>query len=265
MRRIAFACLIATSGVSAQPVTIDVDVVHALVEMMGQPIGFVDAAPDSLRPLLPDGAEVLGALVPETPGPFTSVVARLEDEPAAAAEAFRARGVRDWEIRSPESERGGFAASDRFEVSVSRGGTEASLVFMARPRGLGSLVVLVVQPAQRGGGLDWEMEAVGRHLPVLIAPPGDTQRVQGGGGSLDYQVNRTTLESGLALEAVVTHYNRQMAAAGWTPVTYALEADHAFGVWTQTIEGEPLIVTLQITPGGAAEYALTLVLTGAEQ
>ncbi|MGB3542203.1 hypothetical protein [Rubrivirga sp.] len=266
MRFILLACLLTTTAASAQPTTVDIDFVNGFFGVMGQSTTYMETVPDSLRPLLPDGAEVLGALVPSgTRGSFVSAVVRLETDAQDAAQAFRARGVPGWEITDAPESQGGFASgAQRFEVELSRGEIGAGLMFSARPRGPGSLAVIVAQPRQPERA-DWETESIRRHMPALDSPPGGRQQNEGGGGSSDHWTNRAFLQSDLGLEDVAAHYGSQMEAAGWTDVASTLKDERAIGVWIHTLEGEMLTATLDVILDSPGTYALRLMLVGTEQ
>lgn len=261
MRRIplplcALAALVAVAGpVAAQPGSYDAEVVYALTGLSGPEAIRVGAAPDSLRPFLPAGAEVIATT--DRPGPFGSrsveVLARLAEAPADAEARYVAPDVAGWSLRPPyvapdrPMSRVGFASSrsalgPRSIDYDSDSGPPATIAVRFRPRSEGGAFAEVeyrrLYPfesdlRQRS---EPESEALEAVLPFLTPPERGRQFRTGGGSSGDSFTSQAILESDLAPAEVSAHYGGLLEAGGWSAGGAASTDDLAISVWTREVD-----------------------------
>ncbi|MEM0963205.1 MAG: hypothetical protein AAGK21_11795, partial [Bacteroidota bacterium] len=93
-------------------------------------------------------------------------------------------------------------------------------------------------------------------LPRLEPPVGDFQATRGGGGGTDNYDSEAELISEYAISDLMTHYGRQMEAAGWTAVGENVTADFATSAWTKNHDVGPVAASLLIRSVEEAEYRL---------
>ncbi|WP_412061675.1 hypothetical protein [Rubrivirga sp. IMCC45206] len=275
MRVLCLALFALAAGAHAQPATIDTEFVEAVLGITESDGALlVGEAPDSVRVLLPEGADVLGTIAStDYRAPYVMTVARVDGDAAAVAATIRASTVDGWDVhpdpRRPEA-RGGFVTEPALvsEVLFVRGEGPEQFGFVGvLPRSAGGAFVVVRMQEGTPYGLDPDEafdahDRLKAHVPRLTSPPGDRQRATGGGGSGDYQILRAELDSDLPPAALASHYDAQLAEGGWTGLSGATRGDLAVSTWTRTIDGERFTATFEADRTADGTYALALVVLG---
>ncbi|MGB3542202.1 hypothetical protein [Rubrivirga sp.] len=276
---IAICALAWAIAPSAQPATYDADLVRAFFGLDGSET-LTAAAPDSLRSLLPPGAQVIGTRTFSGPLGGALVVARLGDAAEVAQLMYREMDTPGWVPPAPKEPdsylEGGFTTDfprDTTTLNLEAETSEATarITFADFPRG-GSYVRVRVYPRdpvdvynERNARLNppppsREQDRFDPHLPLMTAPPGGLQTATGGGGGggsgSNHYTARANLESDLLPAAVSAHYAAQMADAGWASAGDYASDTLATSSWTREGDDGPLAALLYIRALEDGSYAL---------
>src|SRR5688572_1680306 len=221
----------------AQPESIPRDLVVALLTF-GTGVGGTDLRvgkmPDDTPPeFVPPGADVLGSM---TQFENLVIVLGVRETPDSAIGSMQTRLLGSGWTRPPAPPRAppprGFVAAD-FPVGggmggmpdvLCRGDESVTLSSMYRSSG-GSLLKVAFNRGARFSSCRQRESASYRSpyedapIPTLRAPPGSMMSGSGSSASNDRMTLSTRLSTRLKPGEVVSHYDAQMRAAGWTPVS----------------------------------------------
>ena len=234
----------------------------------------IGKAPDDIPPeLIPPGAEILGSV---TQFEQRIIVLAVKQTPDSAISSLQASLLgTGWKEppRPPSMNRGGFVAADAFtsmggQPDIVCRGDEVVTLSATYRRTSGSVLKVSYSKGQRYGACTVRQEAYrspydDAPIPTLRAPGGSISKGNGMGGSSEGQINlNTTLGTTLRPAEVVTHYDKQMIAAGWTSRSDGaadIVAVHTYRknddkgrVWTATLaaqtipDGKDMDVSLRI-------------------
>jgi hypothetical protein len=270
---------------SAQPAAVDGELAFALLGIDDAEALAVGTAPDSLRPLLPEGATVLGTLRRDVGiggrGTVT-VLGRLDESPEEVAAAYARNAPDGWTSYSPErfsEPAGGFASSTSGTAGRSfqyYAGEDAERVaqvsVIGRPAGGAYVRVhqrwrhpLETNPHRGRAERPAWVDALEGSLPLLTAPEGDVQRRTGGGGGPDDDSSEADLRTDRPLAEVLTHIGGQMAEGGWTPGSHVSVGEVGTSSWVREWEGKSLAAMLYVRREAADRYALRIHVLGPDR
>ena len=275
----------------AQAPTVPADLFYAAAHVRDAESVTVGEAPDRMRQLLPEGAEVLGTfsrtagggvvtdeVAPARPVHATTMawVGGAPDDVARAYALDPPAGWRTHDAGGPPE--GGFSSSAPLGGGVTVCPTQSGPVdepvrigFSPRPAG-GTYMTLseggwyrvrcdgtTSEPPSPFGYVE-DREVTLADLPVLSPPPRGRQQTRGGGGSNDYLRQGATLFWEGEAESALRHYGSQLESASWVRLASGGGERAAAGTWSRPADGAVLTATVTVVQVRPDQFALRLTL-----